>query len=243
MSKPMEYIWPGIIAAQAMHAATIADLLTSGPKSVTELAGDSVAHLSSLECLLRSLSTLGVFAITPNGRFCNTPLSDVLRRDHPGSQRASALFLPAAFLWRPLGELHETVRTGEPAFQRIFGQRFFDYLASHQDDAATFNAVMTEGIGWTSSALLAAYDFSRFRSLVDVGGGEGALLRDILSATPGIRGVLFDLPQVVSGASALLTGDVGASCQVVGDFFNSVPEGGDAGNRVSDNRWLLAYRF
>ena len=167
----------------------------------------------------------------------------MLRADHPQSQRASTLFLPAAFLWRPLGELHETVRTGEPAFQRIFGQRFFDYLASHQDDAATFNAVMTEGIGWTSSALLAAYDFSRFRSLVDVGGGEGALLRDILSATPGIRGVLFDLPQVVSGASALLTGDVGASCQVVGDFFNSVPEGGDAGNRVSDNRWLLAYRF
>lgn len=232
MSKPMEYIWPGIIAAQAMHAATklgIADLLTSGPKSVAELAGDSGAHPSSLECLLRALSTVGVFAITPDGRFCNTPLSDVLRTDHPESQRASALFLPAAFLWRPLGELHETVRTGEPAFQLVFGQRFFDYLASHKEDAATFNAVMTEGIGWTSSALLAAYDFSRFRSLVDVGGGEGALLRDILSATPGTRGVLFDLPQVVSSASALLTGDVGARCRVVGgDFFNSVPECGDA---------------
>jgi hypothetical protein len=153
----------------------------------------------------------------------------VLRTDHPESQRASALFLPAAFLWRPLGELHETVCTGEPAFQRIFGQRFFDYLASHQDDAAVFNTVMTEGIGWTSSALLAAYDFSRFCSLVDVGGGEGALLRDILSATPGTRGVLFDLPQVVSGAAALLTGDVGVRCQVIGgDFFKSVPEGGDA---------------
>lgn len=232
MSKPMEYIWPGIIAAQAMHAATklgIADLLASGPKSVAQLAGDSGAHPSSLECLLRALSTLGVFAITPDGRFCNTTLSDVLRTDHPESQRASALFLPAAFLWRPLGELHETIRSGEPAFQRIFGQHFFDYLASHQRDAATFNAVMTEGIGWTSSALLAAYDFSRFRSLVDVGGGEGALLRDILSATPGTHGVLFDLPQVVSSASAVLTSDVGARCQVVGgDFFNSVPEGGDA---------------
>jgi SAM-dependent methyltransferase len=177
---------------------------------------------------LRALSTLGIFAITPDGRFCNTSLSDVLRADHPQSQRASAQFLPAAFLWRPLGELHETVRTGEPAFQRIFGQRFFDYLASHQDDAAAFNAAMTEGIGWTSSALLAAYDFSRFRLLVDVGGGEGALLRDIVSSTPGIRGVLFDLPQVVAGASAVLAGDVGARCQVVGgDFFNSVPESGD----------------
>lgn len=229
MSKPMEYIWPGIIAAQAIHAATklgIADLLSSGPKSVAGLAGDSGAHPLWLECLLRALSTLGIFAITPDGRFCNTPLSDVLRTDHPESQRASALFLPAAFLWRPLGELYETIRTGESAFQRIFGQRFFDYLASHQDDAATFNTAMTQGIGLTSSTLLAAYDFSRFGSLVDVGGGEGALLRDILSTTPGTRGVLFDLPQVVSGASALLTGDVGARCQVV--TFNSVPEGGDA---------------
>jgi hypothetical protein len=231
MSKPMEYIWPGIIVAQAIHTAAklgIGDLLASGPKSAAELAADSRAHAHSLECLLRALSTLGVFATTPDGRFCNTRLSDVLRADHPNSQRFSALFLPAAFLWRPLGELYETVRTGEPAFQRIFGQRFFDYLASHQDDAATFNAAMTEGTGWTSSALLAAYDFSRFHLLVDVGGGEGALLRDILSASPGTRGVLFDLPQVVSGSSALLTG-VAARCQVVGgDFFDSVPEGGDA---------------
>jgi SAM-dependent methyltransferase len=232
MSKPMEYIWPGIIAAQAIHAATklgIADLLSSGPRGVAELAGDSGAHPPSLECLLRALSTLGIFGIAPDGRFCNTPLSDVLRADHPQSQRASTLFLPAAFLWRPLGELPESVRTGEPAFQRIFGERFFDYLASHQDDATTFNAVMTEGISWTSSAVLAAYDFSRFRQLVDVGGGEGALLRDILSATPGTRAVLFDLPQVVSRASEILTGNIGARCQIVGgDFFNSIPEGGDA---------------
>jgi SAM-dependent methyltransferase len=88
---------------------------------------------------------------------------------------------------------------------------------------------MTEGISWTSSAVLAAYDFSRFRQLVDVGGGEGALLRDILSATPGTRAVLFDLPQVVSRASEILTGNIGARCQIVGgDFFNSIPEGGDA---------------
>jgi hypothetical protein len=232
MSKPMEYIWPGIIAAQAIHAATklgIAELLASGPKSVAELASNSGAHAPSLECLLRVLSTLGVFATTPDGRFRNTPLSEVLRGNHPQSQRASAVFLTAAFLWRPLGELYQTIRTGEPAFQRIFGQRFFDYLASHEDDSATFNAAMTEGTGYTSTSLLASYDFSRFRQVVDVGGGEGALLREILSATPGIRGVLFDLPPVVSRASAVLGSDLRARCQIVGgDFFNSVPEGGDA---------------
>jgi C-methyltransferase len=139
------------------------------------------------------------------------------------------LFLPAPFLWRPLGELYESVRTGEPAFPSIFGQRFFDYLADHPADASLFNSVMTQGIAWTTPALLAAYDFSRFGRLVDVGGGQGALLRDILAATPGLQGVLFDLPQVVAGASEVLKGDLGARSQIVGgDFFDSVPAGADA---------------
>jgi SAM-dependent methyltransferase len=228
----MQYIWPGIIAAQAIYAAAklrIPDLLASGPRSVAELAADSGANVTALERLLRALSTLGMFSLSSNGRFANTPLTEVLRTDHPQSQRGAALLLPAAFLWRPLGELYESVRTGEPAFQRIFGQRFFDYLATHPDDAAVFNAVMTQGVAWTSPALLAAYDFSRFERIVDVGGGEGALLRDILLATPGLRGVLFDLPQVVPGASGILNGDIGTRCQIVGgDFFHSVPEGADA---------------
>jgi O-methyltransferase len=88
---------------------------------------------------------------------------------------------------------------------------------------------MTQGIAWTTPALLAAYDFSRIERIVDVGGGEGALLRDILAATPKLQGVLFDLPQVVAGASKLLKGDFAARCQIVGgNFFDSVPEGADA---------------
>jgi SAM-dependent methyltransferase len=228
----MEYIWPGIIAAQAIHVATklrIPDLLASGPKTIAELASDSGAHAPTLERLLRALSSLDMIARTSDGRFCNTLLTEVLRADHPQSQREAALFLPAAFLWRPLGDLYESVRTGEPTFQSIFGQRFFEYLATHPDDAAVFNAVMTQGIAWTTPALLAAYDFSRFDRLVDVGGGEGALLRDILSATPGLCGVLFDLPQVVSRAAEILTADIATRCQIVGgDFFDSVPEGADA---------------
>ena len=231
-SSPMQYIWPGIIGAQAIHAAAklrIPDLLASGPRSIVELAADSGADAAALDRLLRALSTLGMFALSADGRFSNTPLTDVLRTDHPQSQRDAALFLPAAFLWRPLGELYESVSTGEPVFPRIFGQRFFEYLATHPDDAAVFNAVMTQGVAFTSPALLAAYDFSRLERLVDVGGGEGALLRDILSATPGLRGVLFDLPQVVLGAGEVLNGDLRARCQIVaGDFFHSVPEGADA---------------
>jgi hypothetical protein len=231
-TNPMEYHWPGIIAAQAIYVAArlrLPDLLASGPKSAGELAGEAHAHPRGIECLLRALTTLGIFERTADGRFRNTPFSEVLRAAHPQSQRDGALFLPAPFLWRPLGEMEYSVRTGKPAFERVFGQRFFHYLADHADDAATFNAAMTQGVPWTTTALLAAYDFSPFHQLVDVGGGEGALLRDILVATPALRGILFDLPAVVARAPEVLAGELSARCQIVGgDFFQSVPTGADA---------------
>jgi len=231
-ANPMEYLWPGIVAAQAIYVVAklrLPDLLASGPKTVAELAADCSAHPASLERLLRALSTLEMFERTADGRFRNTPFTEVLRTSHPQSQRESALFLPAAFLWRPLGELEYSVRTGGASFERIFGQRFFDYLEGHAEDGALFNAVMTQGVAWTSPALVAAYDFSRFERLVDLGGGEGALLRDILSATPGLRGVLFDLPQAVARAPEVLTGEIAARCEILaGSFFVSVPEGADA---------------
>jgi hypothetical protein len=231
-TNPIEYIWPGIIAAQAIYTATklhIPDLLSSGPKTVAELAADCDAHPATLERLLRALASIDMFALESDGRFRNTSLSDVLRSDHPESQREGVLFLPAPFLWRPLGELYDSVRSGEPAFPSVFGQKFFEYLADHPEDAATFNKVMTQGIAWTTPALLSAYDFSSFERLVDVGGGQGALLRDILVATPGLEGILFDLPQVVSGASEILGGEITSRCQIVGgSFFDSVPEGANA---------------
>ncbi len=231
-TNPSEYIWPGVIAAQAMYVAAklrIPDLLRSGPKTAAELASECGAHASTLERLLRALATLEMFEATPDGRFSNTPLTETLRTDHPQSQRDFTLFLPAPFLWRPLGELYESVRTGEPVFERIFGERYFEYLSAHPDDAAIFNAVMTQGSTWSSQALLAVYDFSRFERLVDIGGGQGALLRGILEATPRLQGVLFDQPSVVSGASSIVTGEIAERCQIVGgDFFESVPEGADA---------------
>ncbi|MGO4879249.1 MAG: methyltransferase [Bryobacteraceae bacterium] len=230
-TDPIEYIWPGILAAQAMHAAAelrIPDLLAAGPKTIAELASESGAHPAALERLLRALGTLDMFARESDGRFRNTTLSELLRTDHPQSQRNAALFLPAAFLWRPLGELSESVRTGEPAFERLFGQPFFDYLTAHPADAALFNAVMTEGTAWTVPALLAAYDFSRFKCVADIGGGQGALLRAILAAFPKLHGILFDVPPVVAGAPAILTGEIAARCEIMaGSFFDSVPEGAD----------------
>jgi len=98
-TTPMDYIWPGIIAAQAIYAATklrIPDLLAPGPKSAAELASDCAAHPPTLERLLRALASIEMFALEPDGRFCNTPLTEVLRADHPKSQRESVLFAPAS---------------------------------------------------------------------------------------------------------------------------------------------------
>ena len=229
--NPLEYIFPGIIAAQGIHAAVelrIPDLLAAGPKTAAELASECGADPETLERLLRALASLEIFDCTEDGRYKNTEFGDVLREDHPESQRDGGMFLAAPFLWRPLGELAESVRTGKPSFNAMFGQSFFDYLADHAEDAALFNRVMTQGIAWTAPALLKAYDFSRFKRLVDVGGGQGALLRELLVATPKLKGVLFDLPAVVAGAVTILQNGVAGRAEIVGgNFFESVPEGGD----------------
>jgi O-methyltransferase len=128
-------------------------------------------------------------------------------------------------VWRPLGALEQAVETGAAPFERSFGKGFFDYLAGNPGDSAIFNAAMSSGSSMSASAVVAAYDFSRFRQIVDMGGGHGALLEGILSANPELRGVLFDLPSVVAGADRLRTGSLAGRCQVVGgDFFQSVPE-------------------
>lgn len=230
--KALEYIYPGILAAQAIHAAVkfrIPDLLASGPKSAAELATECGAHAPTLERLLRALTSIEMFQRLPDGRYKNSPGTEILRRDHPQSLWAEGVFLPAPFLWRPLGELEESVRTGEAAFDRFFGQGFFAYLAEHPDEAAVFNRVMTQEILWTTPALLKAYDFSRFNRLVDVGGGHGVFLSLILAALPKLEGVLFDQPQVVAGARDTFKGDAAKRATMSsGNFFESVPEGGDA---------------
>jgi hypothetical protein len=230
--RPLEYIYPGIVAAQAIHAAVqfrIPDLLATGPKTAVELASECGAHAPTLDRLLRALTSLDMFRQTPDRRYANTPLTEILRTDQTQSLSAVARFLPAPYLWAAMGGLPESVRTGEPAFNRAFGQSFFDYLASHPQEAAAFNQVMTLEIAWISPAILRAYDFSRFKTLVDVGGGQGAFMRDILVATPALRGILFDQPQVVADAEKILSGEIAKRATIAaGSFFDHVPEGGDA---------------
>lgn len=220
-----------MIAAQALHVAVdfrIPDLLAAGPKSSVQLAAACGAHAPTLERLLHALTNINVFQRGADGLFRNSPMSEMLRRDHPQTLWAEAMYLPAPYVWKVVGDLSESVRTGESAFTRVHGQTFYEYLAHHPDDAAAFDRVMTQEIVWTTPAVLKAYDFSRFRQIVDVGGGQGMFLRALLLATPGLFGVLFDLPGVVAEAGALLRDVDGRSRIVAGNFLDSVPAGGDA---------------
>jgi SAM-dependent methyltransferase len=138
------------------------------------------------------------------------------------------MMLGAHFVWKPSGALQETVRTGQPSFERVYGAPFFEYLAGHPDDAAVFNAAMSSSPGYLA-AIVGAYDFSKFERIVDVGGGHGLILAGILAANPRLRGVLYDLPGVVAGSFALGQEPISQRCEIIGgDFFKGVPAGADA---------------
>jgi hypothetical protein len=231
-AKPLEYIYPGIIAAQAIHVAVefrIPDLLVSGPKSAAELASACGAHAPTLERLLRALTSIEIFHRGEDGLYRNSPLTEILRRDHPQSLWSETMLLPAPYMWKAVGELPEQVRTGEPAFDRIHGQNFFAYVKSRPEESEAFNRVMAQEILWTTPPLLKAYDFSQFGQLVDVGGGYGLFLSLVLSATPKLKGVLFDQAHVTPQAQRSFKGEVESRITILsGNFFDGVPEGGDA---------------
>jgi hypothetical protein len=131
---------------------------------------------------------------------------------------------------RAWDDLLYSVQTGQIAFDHAYGMPAFQYIGEHPEDAATFNAAMTAGSSVTAANVPAAYDFSRHRRLVDVGGGHGILLISILRSNPPLRGVLYELPFVADGArKAVAEAGLAGRCDVVaGDFFQSVPEGADA---------------
>ncbi len=222
----------GYYVARAIHVAArlgIADLLADGPRRHDELAEATGTHAPSLNRVLRLLAANGVLTEEEGGRFSLTPIGASLRSRVPGSMRAAALLF-GGITQQAWGDLLHSVETGEPAFRRVFGLEPFDYMAEHPDEAANFDAAMADFTKHIAVAVAAAYDFSPFRRIVDVGGGNGALLAGILHANPTLTGVLFDLPQVAERAAAVLR-DLGLAdrCEIVGgDVFKEVPGGGDA---------------
>jgi hypothetical protein len=208
----------------------VADLLADGPKTLADLANATETHAPSLYRILRTLAAAGVFAEQVDGRFALTPMSQYLRTGAKGSVRGMADFFGSDWSWRAWGHLLETVQTGRTAFDSIFGEPVFDYLAKHPDESAVFNEGMTGFSSNIAPAVAEAYSFAAFKTIVDVGGGHGVLLNTILQAYEGVKGIVFDSPHVVVGAEdAIHTAGLTGRCRAVGgDFFRSVPAGGDA---------------
>jgi hypothetical protein len=222
----------GYQCSQALYVAAklgIADLLKDGPKRCEELAQATGTHARSLYRLMRYLASIGVFTEGPHADFGLTPLAACLQTGVPGSRRALAM-MHGEEHYRAWGELLYSVQTGEPAFNRLFGQGVFAYLAAHPEAAAVLNEGMTDVATHMAEAVVQAYDFSPYGMIVDVGGGYGTFLTALLQANPRARGVLFDQPHVVAGATKHLEASgLGGRCHTVaGDFFTAVPAGGDA---------------
>jgi hypothetical protein len=223
----------GYLVSRSLHVATelgIADLLKDGPKTIAELASSTGAHRESLYRLLRTLATQGVFAEDEPGRFVTTPAAVLLQQ---GVMRDGVLLCGEvtgdSSWWQAVGALRHSVMTGEPAFQRQHGMGFFDYLRDHPECGQWFDRGMANFATAENPAIAGAYDFAQSAQIVDVGGGQGGLLAEILTRHPNVRGTLFDRPEVVRHPVYLSQEAFPERWTTVGgDFFQAVPAGGDA---------------
>jgi hypothetical protein len=188
------------MAISVVAKLRVADFLADGPQTVADLATNTKTHAPSLYRILRTLAAVGVFAEQIDGRFALTPMGEYLRTGVKGSLRGMADFYGSDWSWRAWGHLLESVQTGRPAFDSVFGEPVFDYLGKHPDESAVFNEGMTGFSSSIAPAVAEAYNFSGFKTVVDVGGGHGVLLNTILQAYPGVNGIVFDSPHVVVGA-------------------------------------------
>ncbi len=207
----------------------IADVLHDGPLAPAAIAAKIGAHADSLHRLLRALASVGIFAEDSDGRFYQTPLSEPLRAGIPGSIRGFARYAGSRAALLAWADLTTSIRTGEPAFRRVFGKNLFEYFQTAPAEAAAFDEAM-HGISSTEiPAVLAAYDFGDCGTIVDIGGGDGTLLAAILTKHASVRGVVYDLDHVVARTRERLAGTPLEKRIAVaaGSFFESVPSGGD----------------
>jgi ubiquinone/menaquinone biosynthesis C-methylase UbiE len=222
----------GFWSSAAIYAAAkmgIADHLACGPQASNELATRLGVNPGALYRLLRALASIGLFTEAEPGYFALTPLGEFLRSDVPGSLRAFSI-AGKELGWESWGELSYSVKTGETAFERLHGMAYFEYLRHNAELARLFDAAMSGFAAANGLAVIEAYDFSPFAVIIDVGGGHGTLISAILKQNFNARGVVYDLPDVLEGARKSL-GAMGLAdrCEFIGgDFFESVPSGGDA---------------
>jgi hypothetical protein len=207
----------------------LADQLAERSKTAEELAQSMGTAVSSLYRFMRTLASLGIFTEDSGHRFSLTRLGEALRTGTPGSVRASVLTLAGEIFTQALDHLLYSVQTGKTSFDKVFGVPLFDWLANHPAEASMFSETMVGLHGAEPPAVAAAYDFSEFATVIDVGGATGNLLTAVLGRYPMPRGILFDLPHVVADAPELISerGLVNRIKIESGSFFENVPSGGD----------------
>jgi SAM-dependent methyltransferase len=236
VSKSTEQILNQMIVGswvtQAIYVAAeigIADFLAAGPRTADELARDTGTHAPSLYRVLRALTSIGLFNEEIDGRFSLTPTGELLGSDTPGSKRSLAIMSGSEF-YRSWGGLLTSVKTGDSAFEKIYGSPFFQYMSMNPDRWRIYDSAMTGIHDSETLPVLDAYDFAPLKTIVDVGGGNGLALAAILRRHPEVRGVLFDLPSVAKRAEEVLAGfGLSDRCGIAGgNFFDSVPSSCDA---------------
>ena len=221
----------GYQTSQMLHVVAklrIADLLKDGPRSAADLAVAAGAQEDALYRVMRTLASLGIFSEMQGRRFELNPAAQYLRSDAPGSLRVLAEIVGEEWMWRPWGALVETARTGTTAFNSLYGEGTFDWFAKHPEAGRLFDAGQAGATSASAKAVIDAYDFSKVRMVVDIGGGDGTLLASVLRANPASTGVVFDLPGVVEAARATFDRSAIARADFIGgNFFAAVPTGAE----------------
>ncbi len=222
----------GYRISAAIHVVAvigISDLLTDGPRSVEDLAAAADVDADGLRRVLRALAAVGMYAEDDRGWFANNDESEGLCRDATQSVHALASFIGQREQWSTWGHLLHTVRTGENGFRDLYGADVWTYRENRPDKSDVFDMWMAANTRAVADAVVAAYDFEQVETVVDVGGGVGALLLTVLAAEPHLSGVLFEQPHVIERAQTVFaTSALRHRCRLAaGNMFEQVPEGGD----------------
>ena len=216
----------GIYAAAKLK---LADHLSKGPLSIKKLAARTKTSEQHLARLVRALSCVGVFSVAGDGTISLTPLGETLSADAKDSLYHMVMTVGDSFYRQAWEGLTEAVKTGGNAFETVHGLKFFDFISERPQLSQSFNGWMVEVARIQCRAIIDAYDFSKIKHLIDIGGGYGALLTGILDAYPKLKGTVFDLPSVIERSplqqDERFDGRLSLSA---GDFFKSIPAGGDA---------------
>jgi O-methyltransferase domain len=208
----------GYCLSRGLHVVAnlgVADKLEETPRTAAELAMSVGAHPEAMGRVLRLLAAHGVFE-SYDDKFNHTPASKMLRGDHPQSMRDFVRMFGLPPIWATFGDMEHSVRTGLPAGEKVTSGGLWAYLAQHPEASAIFNAAMMTKANTQIAGVLAAYDFSGFEMIGDIGGGRGHLLSALLERVPTARGVLFDLPHVVEDAASAMSPRL---TRQAGDFF------------------------